>query len=55
MGDGVERSIREKLLDLQIFLTSEEATEAKLAEIDLKLDAVLEIVKPKTGESRCEA
>lgn len=55
MDVEVERSIRGKLLDLQIFLTSEEATDAKLAEIDLKLDAVLEIVKPKTGESRCEA
>ena len=55
MGEGVERSIRRKILDLQIFLTSEEATEAKLAEIDTKLEAVLEIVKPKTGEARCEA
>lgn len=55
MGEGVERSIRGKLLDLQIFLTSEEATDAKLTEIDTKLDAVLEIVKPKTGEQKCEA
>lgn len=55
MGEEVERSIRGKLLDIQIFLTSERATEAKLVEIDEKLDAVLEIVKPKTGEPKCEA
>lgn len=55
MGEEVERSIRGKLLDLQIFLTSEQATDAKLAEIDEKLEAVLEIVKPKKGEPKCEA
>ena len=55
MGEEVERSIRGKLLDLQIFLTSETATEAKLKEIDEKLEVVLEVVKPKTGEPKCEA
>ena len=55
MDEEVERSIRRKLLDVQIFLTSEKATDAKLAEIDEKLDAVLEIVNPKAGEPKCEA
>lgn len=55
MGEEIERSIRGKLLDLQIFLTSEGATEAKLLEVDKKLDSVLEIVKLKTGEQKCEA
>jgi len=55
MDEEVERSIRRKLLDVQIFLTSEKATDAKLVEIDEKLEAVLEIVNPIAGEPKCEA
>jgi len=55
MSEELERSIRTKIMDLQIFLSSSRVTDESLAEIDVKLDLVLEIVNPKTGGSKCEA
>jgi hypothetical protein len=57
MSEEIERSIRAKIVDLQIFLRSGKVTEAALLEIDLRLDPVLEIVDPsrKIGDTKCEA
>lgn len=56
MIDEIERSIREKIADLQIFLRSGRATEAALAEIDAKLEPVLEVVDPlRKRDTKCEA
>lgn len=57
MSEEIERSIRAKIVDLQIFLRSGKVTEAALLEIDARLDPVLEIVDPsrKIGDTKCEA
>jgi hypothetical protein len=56
MNIELEWSIRSKIADLQIFLTSGAGTDADRREIDAKLEQVLEIVnRLKTGGSTCEA
>lgn len=56
MNQEIERRIRSKIFDIQIFLTSDTVTEADLLEIDVKLDAALEIaIRSKAGGSKCEA
>jgi hypothetical protein len=44
MNAELEWSVRSKMADLQIFLTSGAATDVDLKEIDTRLDQVLEIV-----------
>lgn len=56
MNAELEWSIRSKIADLQIFLTSGTGTEADRVEIDARLDQVLEVVnRSKAGDSKCEA
>lgn len=55
MDNELERSIRGKILDLQIFLSSGDVTTQKLVEINEKFDCVLKIMNPKMGEPKCEA
>ncbi len=57
MSSAVEWSIRSKIADIQIFLTSSKCTEADLTELDGRLDSVLEIVNEakarKVGGEPC--
>lgn len=56
MSAELEWSIRRKIADLQIFLTSDGCTEEDRVEIDAKLEQVLEVVnRSKARGSTCEA
>lgn len=56
MSEELERSIRGKIADLQIFLASGRATEEDLEELDAWLEPAVEIINSsKMRDSKCGA